>query len=86
MGLRARAGSLHHTSSGISLPSCPSRLCLEAEEQEVMVSASEDEAAALEEEVKVEDRRRFFRPCRWINHPFIRLRVSAEGAVAVVAP
>ena len=38
---------------------------------------------ASEEEVKVGDCRRFFRPCRWINLPCTRLRVSAEGAVAV---
>ena len=39
--------------------------------------------AASEEGVKVEDRRRYFRPCRWNNVPFMRLRVLAEGAVAV---
>ena len=43
-----------------------------------MVLASEEEAA-LEEEVKVEDYWRFFRPCRWINRPFTYLRVSEEG-------
>ena len=37
-----------------------------------------------EEEVKVEDRQRFFRPCRWINSPFTHLRGSVEGVVAVV--
>ena len=39
----------------------------------------------LEEEVKVEDCRRFFRPCRWINRPFTRLRVLEEGELAVAA-
>ena len=31
----------------------------------------------------MEDLRRFFRPCRWINRPFRRLRVLTEEAVAV---
>ena len=57
---------------------------MEAEEREVTVLASEEEAA-LEEEVKVDDRWRFFRPCRWINLPFMRLSVLVEGVVAVVA-
>ena len=39
----------------------------------------------LEEEVKVEDRWRLFRPCRWINLLFTRIRVSAERTVAVAA-
>ena len=52
------------------------------EEREVTVLASESEAAS-EEEVEVEDRGRFFRACRWINPPFKRLGVSAEGAVSV---
>ena len=55
---------------------------METEEREVTVSALELEPA-LEEEVKVEDLQRFFRPCRWINSPFTRLRVLAEAAVAV---
>ena len=63
---RARAGLLHRHPSGIRLPSCPSRICLEAEEREVTVSTPELEVAP-EEEVKVKDCRRFFRPCRWIN-------------------
>ena len=33
---RVRAGSLHRPPSGIRLPLRPSRLCLEAEDQEVM--------------------------------------------------
>ena len=78
--LRARAGSLHRPPSGIRLPSRPSRLRSEAEEPEITVSASESEVES--EEVKLEDSQRFFRPCRWINRLFTRLRVSAEGAVA----
>ena len=35
--------------------------------------------------MKVDDRWIFFRPCRWINLPFMRLSVLLEGAVAVVA-
>ena len=31
----------------------------------------------------MEDNRRLFRPCRWINYPFTRLRVLVEGEVAV---
>ena len=49
---------------------------MEVEEQEVTVLASE-------EEVEVEDRRIFFRPCRWINCPFMCIRVLAGGTVAV---
>ena len=63
---RARAGSLHRPPSGILLPSHPSRLRLEAEEREVTVLVSAPEAAS-EEEVKLEDCRRLFRPCIWIN-------------------
>ena len=33
--------------------------------------------------MKVEDRHIFFRICRWINHPFTRIRVLEKGAVAV---
>ena len=32
----------------------------------------------------MEDCQILFWPCRWINHPFTRLRVVAEGVVAVV--
>ena len=78
---RAIAGSLHCPLSGIGIPSRPSNICLEAEEQEEMILTSESEVAS-EEEVKVEDCRRFFRPCRWINRPFTRLRGFMEGAVA----
>ena len=56
---------------------------MEAEEREVTVWELESEAAS-EEEVNVEDCRRFFRPCRWINRPFTRLSVSEEVAVAVL--
>ena len=44
-----------------------------------------DQEAESEEEVKVEDHRRLFRPCIWINLSFTRLRVLAEGAVAVAS-
>ena len=44
-----------------------------------------ESGAELEEEVKVEDRCVFFRPFRWINLPFTRLRVLTEGGVAVTA-
>ena len=81
---RERVGSLQNPLSEIHLPSCPTRLRSEAEEPEVTVLASESEAA-LEEEVKVDDRWRFFRPCRWINLPFMRLSVLVEEVVAVVA-
>ena len=77
-------GSLQNPLSEIHLPSCPILLCSEAEEPEVTVLASGSEAA-LEEEVKVDDRWRFFRPCRWINLPFMRLSFLMEGVVAVVA-
>ena len=63
---RERVGSLHSPPSGTRLPSCPSRICSEAEEREVTVLASEEEPAS-EEEVKVEDHQIFFRPRRWIN-------------------
>ena len=33
--------------------------------------------------MKVESHQRFFRPCRWINQPFRRLRVLVEGALEV---
>ena len=46
--------------------------------------ASELEAVS-EEEMKVEDCRRFFRTYRWISCTFTRLRFLAEGAVAVAA-
>ena len=85
---RAGAGSLHRLPLGIRLPSRPRCLRLEAEEWEVTLSELEEESeAASEEEVKVEveDRCRFFRPCRCINFPFTRLRVSAKGGVAVAA-
>ena len=52
------------------------------EEREVTVWVSELEAAS-DEEVNVEDRWRFFRPCRWINCPFTRFMVLEEGVVAV---
>ena len=77
--LRARAGSLHRPPSGIHIPSRLSHLRLEAEAREVTVLALESEAESEEE---VEDRRRFFRSCRWINRPFTCLGVLAEGAVA----
>ena len=77
---RERAGSLHRPPSGIRLPLRPSLLHSEAEEQEVTVLESE---AVSEEEVKVDNRQIFFRPCRWINFPFARLMVLAEGEVAV---
>ena len=41
--------------------------------------------AVSEEEMKVEDCRRFFRPYRCISCTFTRLRFLAEGAVAVAA-
>ena len=47
-----------------------------------MVLASELEAP-LEEELKVENCWRFFRPCRCINRSFTCLRVLVEGSVAV---
>ena len=31
----------------------------------------------------MESHQRFFRPCRWINQPFRRLRVLVEGALEV---
>ena len=77
---RLRAGSIRRPLSGTCITSHPSCICLRAEEREVLVSASESE-----EVVKVKDRWRFFRPCRWINRPFMYLRVLAEGAVAVEA-
>ena len=80
---RARAGSLHLLTSGIRIPPSPSHLCLEAEDQEATVLESDSEVAS-EEEVKVEDRRRFFKPCIWTNYPFTCIRVLVEGAVAVV--
>ena len=80
---RAREGELHCPPSGIRLTLRPSHIRLEAEEREVMVLASKSEAAS-EEEVKVEDRRRFFKPCIWTNYPFTCIRVLVEGAVAVV--
>ena len=73
---RLRVGSLHCPLSGIRLPLRPICLSLDAEEREVTV-------LALYEEVEVEGRQRFFRPCRWINRPFTHLRVSAEGETAV---
>ena len=76
--LRLRVGSLHCPLSGIRLPLRPICLSLDAEEREVTV-------LALYEEVEVEGRQRFFRPCRWINRPFTHLRVSAEGALEVAA-
>ena len=66
----------------MNIPSRPSSLHSEMEEREVTVWVSELEAAS-DEEVNVEDRWRFFRPCRWINCPFTRLRVLEEGVVAV---
>ena len=80
--LREISRSLHHLSSGIRLPLFPSHLCSGAEEREVTVLALESEAA-LEEEV--EDRRRLFRTCRWINCPFMHIRDLEEGVVAVAA-
>ena len=77
-------GSLHCPPSGIRLPSHPSRLRSEVEEQEVTVSTTESEKAS-EEEVKVEDLWIFFRSCIWINCPFSRLRVLVEGEVVVAA-
>ena len=74
---RARARSLHRPLSGIRLPLRPSHIFSEAEEREVTVLASELEAAS--EEVEVEECQRFFSPCRWINSPFMFLRVSVEG-------
>ena len=63
----------------------PSRLRLEAEDWELTVLESglesKLEAAASEEDVEVEDRRRFFRLCRCINSPFTCLRVLAEAAL-----
>ena len=44
---RAKTGSLHCLPSGICLPLRPSRLCLEAEYQEVTVSASEAEGVCI---------------------------------------
>ena len=82
--LRSRAGSLHFPPAWIRLPSHTSNLCSGAEEQGLTVSTSELEAA-LEEKVKVEDYRRFFRPCIWMNLPFIRVRVLTEGVLAVSA-
>ena len=82
--LRVRVGSLHFPPSGTRLPLRPSCFRLEAEEREVTVLASELEAAA-EEEVKVEDHWILFRPCRWINCPFTRLRVLTKGVEAVAA-
>ena len=38
---RARAGSLHHSPSGIRIPSCTSCICLEVEERELTVLTSE---------------------------------------------
>ena len=35
--------------------------------------------------MEVEDCWRFSRPCIWINRPFTRIRVSANGALAVAA-
>ena len=35
-------------------------------------------------DVEVEDCQILFGTCRWINHPFTRLRVSADFAVAMV--
>ena len=75
---RAREGELHCPPSGIRLTLRPSHIRLEAEEREVMVLASKSEAAS-EEEVKVEDRRRFSRPGKWIINPFTGLRVLLEG-------
>ena len=72
--LIARSGSIHRPYSGILLPPHPSHICSEAKEREVTVLVSDLEAAS-DEEVKVEDRRRFFSPRRWINIPFTRLRV-----------
>ena len=73
-------GSLHCPPSGICLPLHPSRLHSEAEEQEVRILALDSEPVSEEEaKLKVEGHQRFFRPCIWINQPFWRLRVLAEG-------
>ena len=78
-------GSLYCPLSGICLNLRPSRLRLEAEDWELTVLESglesKLEAAASEEDVEVEDRRRFFRLCRCINSPFTCLRVLAEAAL-----
>ena len=54
---------------------------MEVEGWEVTVLTSESEVV-LEWVVEVENSQRFFRPYRWINHPFTCLRVLLEGAVA----
>ena len=36
-------------------------------------------------EVEVKNCQKLFRPCRWINHPFVCIIVSAQGVVAVAA-
>ena len=78
-------GSLYCPLSGICLNLRPSRIRLEAEDWELTVLESglesKLEAAASEEDVEVEDRRRFFRLCRCINSPFTCLRVLAEAAL-----
>ena len=78
---RARAGSLHCPPTWIRLSLRPSCLRFEAEEREVMGLSLKLEAASE----KVEDRQKFFRPCRWINHPFMGIMVLTEGTVAVAA-
>ena len=74
---RARLGSLHRPPSGICLRSRFSYFRLEAEERELTVSASDPE-----EEMKVENHKILFSPCIWINFPFTRLGVLAEGSLA----
>ena len=81
---RVRAWSSHCPLSCIRLLWNISRIHSEADVRGVTVPASEEEAA-LEEEVEVEDRQRFFKPCICINRPFTRLRVLAEGAEAAPA-
>ena len=73
---RARLGSFHCPPLGIRLPLRLRSLRLEAEAREVMVLASELEAASEEDvEVEVEFCQRFFSTCRCINRTLTYLRV-----------
>ena len=48
-----------------------------------MTVLASDLEAESEKETKMDDRRRLFRPFRWINFPFTRLSFLAEGEIAV---
>ena len=81
--LRVRAGSLDRPLSGIRLPSRPSHFFGGGVAGSGGNGLASKEEAASGEEVKVEDRCRFFRPCIWINCPFTCLGVWSVGLVAV---